>query len=354
MPPGRRALLATALLAAGPAQAQRPTPAQSPRRLRDAAGREAVLPPRLTRIVAAGPPASIALWSLAPDLLAGWVRAPRGPELALLPPAAAALPEIGRLTGQAADTANLEAVLAGGAQLILDYGTVTPAYAALADRLQARTRLPVLLLDGRLAHIPDTFRRLGEILDRAAEAAPRIEAAERLLQTAQDMAARLAARGRPRVYYARGPDGLQTGAAGSIHTEVLEACGAENVASGSGGASGLLQVSAEHVLHWDPDWIVTPEPALAAAMPRHPIWGELRAVRQGRVALAPSLPFGWVDSPPSVNRLFGLLWLPALFGAQPRDVLPEQVATLSALLYHHRPDAAQLAALLRGALPPAG
>jgi iron complex transport system substrate-binding protein len=34
--------------------------------------------------------------------------------------------------------------------------------------------------------------------------------------------------------------------------------------------------------------------------------------------LAPTLPFGWIDDPPSANRLLGLLWLgqrldPALY-----------------------------------------
>ncbi len=33
------------------------------------------------------------------------------------------------------------------------------------------------------------------------------------------------------------------------------------------------------------------------------------AVRDGRVHLSPKLPFGWVDFPPSVNRLIGLWWL---------------------------------------------
>jgi iron complex transport system substrate-binding protein len=34
----------------------------------------------------------------------------------------------------------------------------------------------------------------------------------------------------------------------------------------------------------------------------------LPAVAQGRVYPAPALPFGWIDGPPSVNRLLGLLW----------------------------------------------
>jgi iron complex transport system substrate-binding protein len=77
-------------------------------------------------------------------------------------------------------------------------------------------------------------------------------------------------------------------------------------------------------------------------------------VRTGRLALAPSLPYGWVDFPPSVNRLLGLAWLPALFGARPAEGLPAAVAELYELLFHRRPGPAQVEALLRPALPPGG
>lgn len=343
--PSRRALLGAA--AAWPLAAR----AQGTRQLRDAAGRRAELPLRVTRVVAAGPPAALPIWSVAPDLLAGWARAPRGPELAFLPPEAAALPETGRLTGRAGDTASVEAVLAGRAEMILDYGSVTPAYAEMADRLQARTGLPTLLLDGTLSKIPETFALLGQILGREAAAASRAEVAARLLAEARDAADALAARGRPRVFYARGPQGLETGLAGSINTEIIEFCGAENVAAARAGTGGLSPVSAEQVVLWDPDWIITPEAALAEAMPRHPLWGTLRAVRAGRVAVAPVLPYGWVDTPPSVNRLLGLAWLPVLFGQRPAEELPGRIGMLSGLLYHKRPDEAQMATLLRGALP---
>jgi iron complex transport system substrate-binding protein len=46
-------------------------------------------------------------------------------------------------------------VVAARADMILDYGSVTPSYAALANRLQAQTRVPSLLLDGALAEVPD-------------------------------------------------------------------------------------------------------------------------------------------------------------------------------------------------------
>lgn len=38
-------------------------------------------------------------------------------------------------------------------------------------------------------------------------------------------------------------------------------------------------------------------------------WRSVRAVREGHVLIAPNVPFGWVEEPPSINRLLGLAWL---------------------------------------------
>jgi len=37
----------------------------------------------------------------------------------------------------------------------------------------------------------------------------------------------------------------------------------------------------------------------------NPAWKPVPAVAAGRVFLAPSLPWGFIDSPPSLNRLIG-------------------------------------------------
>ncbi len=317
--------------------------------VRDGVGRSVPLPGRVGRVLPAGSPASILLWSLAPDLMTGWVRRPSPAELAFLPQEAAALPEAGRLTGRD-NTANVEAVLAQRPDLILDYGSVGATYVSLADRVQAQTGLPDLLLDGTLARIPETYVLLGEILDRREAATVRADAARKVIAEAQAAADMLRSRGRPSVYYARGPRGLETGLAGSINTEILEFAGAENVAARSLGAGGLAQVSAEQVLTWDPDWVIAADPRFFAAAPADPVWGTLRAVRTGRIVLAPGVPYGWIDAPPSVNRLLGLVWLPVLFGAQPADTLDARVTDLYGLLFGRRPDPAQLAPLLRDAM----
>ncbi len=330
---GRRALLAApALLAA--------TAARAERRVADATGRSIAVPDTVTRVFPAGPPAAILLYTLAPDLLAGWpARPPRPAEAAFMLPEAATLPEIGRLTGR------------DNTDLVLDYGSVRPVFVSLAERVQQQTGLPTLLLDGALEQIPETYRLLGEILGRRDAAAARAAEAEGIIAAARSAAEALRSRGRPRVLYVRGPRGLETGARGSINTEIIEFAGAENVAAAALGPGSLVQISMEQVLAWNPDWVIAIHPGFLETIAADRLWAAVPAVRAGRVALAPGLPFGWVDFPPSVNRLLGLMWLPVLFGVAPREALAEAVTSFHTLFYHRRPESGQIEALLRHALP---
>jgi iron complex transport system substrate-binding protein len=340
----RRALLAAAPALALPAAARA-------RELADATGRRVPVPSRVARVFPAGPPAAILAYTLAPDLLAGWPeRPPRPHEAAFMDPAAAALPGIARLTGRDA-TATPDVVLAQRPDIVLDYGSVAPAFTQLAERVQAQTGIPTLLLDGALGKIPETYLQLGDMLDRPREAAERAGIADIILLSARQAAARLGARGRPRVFQARGPHGTRTGLRGSMATEILELAGAENVAVGPPGARGLAPVSPEQVLAWDPDWIVALDPAFLRHAQADPMWRAARAVRQGRLVLAPGAPFGWVDTPPAVNRLLGLMWLPVLFGVAPADVLPDRVEAFHQTFYHRRPTAGQVRELLADAFP---
>jgi len=132
---------------------------------------------------------------------------------------------------------------------------------------------------------------------------------------------------RPRVYYARGPRGLETGLGGSINVETIELL-AQNVAGGTSG--GLSNVSIEQVLLWNPDVIITIDLDFAANVYNDRAWAPVAAVRARRVHLSPKLPFGWVDFPPSVNRLIGLWWLAKILYP---DQFPEDLRTLTRDFY---------------------
>jgi iron complex transport system substrate-binding protein len=271
----------------------------------DGAGRAVPVPAQVARVFPAGPPAAITLYTVAPDLLLGWPRPNRADEREFLLPEVGARPDVGRITGRG-NTANLEVVLALRPDLILDIGSVNQTYVSLADRVQEQAGIPYALLDGRFDGIAKSYRVIGELVGRrdAAEALARY--AEDTIKTITSRIAAIPNDKRPRVYYGRGPHGLETGLGGSINVETIEML-AQNVAGGTRG--GLAVVSIEQVLLWNPDVIITIDMDFAANVATDRAWAPIAAVQARRVHLSPKLPFGWVDFPPSVNRLIGLWWL---------------------------------------------
>ncbi|ACJ01082.1 iron ABC transporter substrate-binding protein [Rhodospirillum centenum] len=347
----RRLLLRCALiLLVGIGPAAGTASAAGTRSFQDDTGRTVPVPDRVERVFGAGGPAAILLYTLAPERMLGWPRENAGEVKAFLAEPYAALPATGQLTGRAA-TASPEAVVALAPDLILDSGSTGATYADLAERVQRQTGIPYVVLTGDFAATPATYRRLGALLGLEARAGDLAAWAEGMIAEIDRRLASLPPERRVRVYYGRGPDGLETGLAGSINTEVLERVGAVNVAV-SAGAGGLAQVSLEQVLAWAPDAIVTTDAAFYDLARHDPRWAGLRAVREGRVHLAPRLPFPWVDFPPGVNRLIGARWLvsvlyPDLF---PEDIRPV-VRDFFERFYHRSLSDAELAGLLT---PPGG
>jgi iron complex transport system substrate-binding protein len=205
---------------------------------------------------------------------------------------------------------------------------VRDTYVELAQRVQQQTGIPYALLDGRMPAIPRSYAVLGELLGRPARARELAQGAEQIINTVTGRVARVPAGQRPRVYYARGPMGLETGLGGSINIESLDVMGLRLVSADTPG--GLARVSIEQVLRWDPDVIITIDQSFAANVREMPMWQGVRAVREGRVHLSPKLPFGWVDFPPGVNRLPGLWWLGKVVFPQ---LFPEDLGTVTREFY---------------------
>jgi iron complex transport system substrate-binding protein len=313
--------------------------------VKDAAGRSVPVPAKVARVFPAGPPAAIVLYTLAPDLLIGWPRANRPEECAYMLPEICTRPEVGRITGRG-NTANLETVLALKPDLILDVGSTSATFVSLADRVQEQTGIPYVLLDGRFAATAGTYRTLGALIGRTEDAEKLARYTDDTLETILGRVEPVAANERPRVYFARGPKGLATGLGGSINVETIEML-ARNVAGQTQG--GLANVSIEQILVWNPEIIVTIDQEFAASVRNDPSWASVKAVRDNRVHLSPKMPFGWVDFPPSVNRLIGLWWLAKiLYPAR----FPEDLRTLTedfySRFYHVTPTPAQIEHVLAG------
>jgi iron complex transport system substrate-binding protein len=328
---------------AGFALARRPAAAKT---LTDSAGRKVDVPDQIGRVFPAGPPASVTLFTVAPEKMLGWTRSPSPQAQAFLPPQYARLPEIGRLSGRG-NTANLETVVRLRPDLVLDVGDTTATYVSLADRVRRETHIPYVLIGGRLAETPITLRAIGSLLGVRTRAEALAAYAEATISRTRRRVSAIPPMNRPSIYIARGPRGLETAVGGSIGSEVVDMLGARNVVGAATAPRTIVVVSPEQVLAWQPEVILAVDRRFRAIVGTDPVWRQLEAVRKKRVHFVPDLPFSWLDDPPAPNRLIGLAWLgrllyPSLF---PEDIRAE-ARRFYALFYRQQPSDAQLDSLL--------
>jgi iron complex transport system substrate-binding protein len=313
----------------------------------DATGRAVVVPAKIERVYAAGPPAATLLLAIAPQKLLGWTRVPRPDERAFLPDAVAALPELGRITGRD-NSDNIDVVLRAKPDVIVDVGSTSSRFVELAKRVQQQTGIPYVLFDGTLARTPQLLREIGRVVGMVENAEALARDAEARLREVADRLARIPENERPRVYFARGPGGLTTAPRGSFEAEPLALAGGANVIAAPPTFNGnQLGISLDEVIAAQPDVIVTSDPTFASSVRTLPGWRDMPAIRNGRVYVAPAVPFGWLDAPPSLNRLLGVEWLARVLHPRSfREPLGPRIKAFYRLYYHREPTDDQLRALL--------
>jgi iron complex transport system substrate-binding protein len=303
----------------------------------DSTGRSVQVPAEIVHVLPAGPPAAILLEAIAPDLMVGWP-GPLSDDARALLPDSANHPRIPRLTGRDDVTDKIKALKP---DLILDYGEVTPRYFELAQATQQKTGIPTLLFAGPLDKIPLVVRQVGAILHREVRAETLATYFEAMLALpVRPLPASLGAH--PRVLYARGADGLTVTAPDTDVTEVFKHLGWQVLAPDGQGTFRTSSIAAIAAL--DPDIVIFSDPSMREAVLHPDAWKVVRAVREGLAFVAPALPFGWVEEPPSINRLLGLAWLS---GHEPATI----AATFNAVVYGRALTPAQLDTVLGDVRP---
>jgi iron complex transport system substrate-binding protein len=309
----------------------------------DDAGRTVSTPARISRVFAAGAPADVLLYTLVPEMLVGRNRLPEGDAVAFTPDRYRTPILIRRLPEVDDPGADAE-LLAIKPDIYVDYGTVHPDYVAVIEAVQRRTGVPGVLLDGTLARIPETYRRLGRALGVAARGDDLATAAERLLN-----AYRNSLTGSPpvRVYLACSADGLQPCLTDESAGEQLAWTGGVNVA-GTRASAPRRPLTIAEIAALRPQAIVLPGGADAAARLRaNAAWRAVDAVAAGRVYGWPGLPYSWGPRPPSVNRLPGLMWLAYVARGRPFDApLDADLRSFYRTFYHLELSETQMRTLL--------
>jgi len=278
----------------------------------DSLGRTVTLPDHVQHVLAAGPPAAVAIYTVAPEKMIGWVRPLTDGQKPFIAEPYRDLPVAGRLTGKEGDI-GAEAVKKLKPDLIIDVGDLKPQYRALADKIQSETGIPYVVLDGGIDAMPELYTQLSLLLDA------RLKGDLLALQTTSilsDVAERKSGALRPgRIYYAQSRDEPPMMGMGGIDPSILSALGAVGF-NGEHSAAGHGNVTPSQIADFNPDVIIASTANVAKQLAADPAWRSVPAVAAGKVYAVPNLPWGWLGTPPSVNRLIGLEWLSALLYPQ--------------------------------------
>ncbi|MEG1750607.1 MAG: ABC transporter substrate-binding protein [Raoultibacter sp.] len=314
------------------------------RTITDDAGRSITIPgiDALKKIYYTGATGQIMCFTLAPELAGGSTMEFTPAELAYLPEGTKDLPYLGTLSG--GKELNPEAIMAADIQVIFSLSMASPGEAdkSQADDLQKQTGIPVIVLDGSLDKTAATYKTLGTLLGKEDEAAKLAGYCEDTLKKVDAAVATVPADKRTSLYYAEGPEGLQTEPEASPHALSYKLAGAKNVAEGVevGKGKGMSPVSLEQVLAWNPEVIIAWDDVARGGADElirtDANWATIKAVQDGRVYTMPNTPFAWCDRPPSVNRFLGIQWIANILYPQAYNVDMVTVTKEFYSTFYHR------------------
>lgn len=332
------------------------------RTITDHVGRQLEIPTpgKLEKIYFTSALAQNFCFTLNPELLAGTAAQFSKEQLKFLPEGTGQLTYMGSLSGDG--EINREMLMVEGVQLVFSISAIglTEANISEAQELQDSTNIPVCLLDGSMDKIAACYEMLGSIFGREDRAAQLSAYCQDVYARVTEAVAGVPEAQRVSLYYAEGPEGLQTEPDASQHALAFAIAGANNVAAvPENEGLGMSNVSLEQVLAWAPEVIVAWDyENMGGAVEDIRVnrnWQELPACKNGRVYAMPSVPFAWLDRPPAVNRFLGIQWIANMLYPDRYDVDMVQVAKeFYSLFYWVEPTDDQMRELLGNSYPPYG
>ena len=125
---------------------------------------------------------------------------------------------------------------------------------------------------------------------------------------------------RAKVAYLLGDKGTNTIAKNSYQGQVIDLV-ADNVAdlgkvSGSGAG---VEIGMEQLAIWDPAVILFGPDSIYDTVGSDAAFADLSAIKNGSYYKVPGTPWNWLNSPPTVNQVLGMQWLPRLLYPEQYD-----------------------------------
>ena len=304
------------LAACGKKQGYDPLEGVKTRVVTDSAGRQVEIPADIRRVAPSGSTAQMILMPIAYDLLAGLASSPSTAQMPYFPEEVRCLPTFGQFYGSKANL-NMESLIDARPQIIIDLGDKKDSIADDMDRIQKQTGIPTVFIEANLDDMAAAYRTLGDILNRSDMAESLARFIEKTVSMARENSAKIPENQRLSVLFGTGSTGLACNAAGSVQADVIDLVGAVNaiIPQEVSNRGGGTTVSLEEVYAVEPDVIL-----LSAGGPYDTL------AQSGKYYEIPGLPYDWMSSPPSVNRVLGIWWLGNLLYPELYDYDMVQVA----------------------------
>jgi ABC-type Fe3+-hydroxamate transport system, periplasmic component len=301
------------------------------RTITDMAGRKVTIPANVTRVLG-----SFIIYYVAPEKIVSWDSNLTSDTKKIY----STLPD--NITIISSGSKNYEAQIAMHPDLVFiscgDGNAI--AYDSVNLTQEKYGALPAVCLNNtqNVTNAEAVFRFLGNVLDKPERADELIRYYRGTLDEIQDKTSVIPKENRTRVFYAEGANGLATDASGSIHSQLIDLCGGNNVATVPGfqSGSGMTAVTMEAVMMWKPDVIITTSRDFATNVYNDSNWQHIPAVQNHKIYVTPSKPGNWFDRSPSFYRIVGMSWTahalyPDLF---PDEWLRQKVKEYFSV-YHH-------------------
>lgn len=312
----------------------------------DSLGREVQIPKTIERVAPSGNLSQQIIYSIVPDRMVGWGTKPTAAMNKYFKKEILEKPVFGAFYGAKANL-NKEALIVADPQIVVDIGEIKGSKEDMIkdlDQLQEDIGIPVVFISAYLDKMGQTYRDLGNLFDIPSEGEERAAFCDKTIEFAKTAEKNI--KDKVSVYYGTGSDGLISYPSGSFHTQALDLSGASNVVTGKG---NNLNISIEQLLIWNPQvMLITQEGGYDQIMEENSPFADLDAVKNKEVFIIPEGPFNWLDRPPAMNRILGILWVGNLLYPDVYNIdIKAEAKSFYSLFYHYNLSDEQVDNLLK-------
>lgn len=288
---------------------------QEERTITDQAGRQVTIPAKadIKKVYATSALAQYFLFTLDWEKMGAVNSSFDKEDLEYLPSGLKDLPNLGSLTS---NTLSPETLMLEEIQVVFSISAVelTKKNISDANKLQDKSGVPVVLIDGSMDKIVDAYKFLGECIGSEDKAEELANYCSNVYDDVTKAVGSIPKSEKTSFYYAEGTSGLTSKPKHNQHVIAFELAGAKNVVEAKSADSlDSVDVSREQLLNWNPDVIFAQsfehDGGADTIIRESDDWKSISAVKNNKVYTLPSVPFTWVDKPSAANRFLGVQWI---------------------------------------------